>query len=91
MDLIDAMMERLRHIEPRMTRERLSVLEDALRHEFGGTSGRLRKKRRTKQQQAAEVLRDGFDGSIEQLAAHLGCHRTTIYRVIRSRPRNVAK
>jgi DNA invertase Pin-like site-specific DNA recombinase len=91
MDLIDMMLARVRHIEPRMTAERLQALEAALRQEFGGATVRVKKKGKTKQQVAAEIMAVGFDGNVERLAIELGCHRSTIYRVIRSRPKVFAK
>jgi transcriptional regulator of acetoin/glycerol metabolism len=88
MDLIDRMIRRLQHIEPGVDATRLSALEDALRQEMGGTVARVRKRRKTKAAQVAEVLDSEFTGDVELLAARLGVHRATIYRVLRSRPRN---
>lgn len=87
MDLIDEMIQRLKHIEPKLTDDRARVLEDALRDDMGGAFARVRKRRRTKADQITEMLAKGFDGDVERLAIRLGCHRSTVYRVLRARPK----
>lgn len=85
-DLIDYMMQRIRHIEPHITDEKALQLERALRLEFGGVVTRTRK-RLSRDNLRDEVMKR-FDGrNVKQVASELGVHRSTIYRVLNSRPR----
>ena len=84
-DVIDYMIERIRHIEPHITDEKALTLEKALRLEFGGTVTRTRK-RLNPDGLRREVMKR-FDGrNVKQVASELGVHRSTIYRVLSNRP-----
>ena len=84
-DLIDRAIARLRQIEPTIDTARLAALEDVLRAEFGGVYSRTAK-RSSKDRAAlhAEILRLWRDRSAIDIARALGCHRSTIYRVLGS-------
>jgi transcriptional regulator of acetoin/glycerol metabolism len=89
MDLIDRMIRRLQHIEPHLTADRVQRIETALRAEFGGVVTRTRK--RSKNTEIEDAVRAKYDGDVARLAADLGCHRSTVYRVLSGRLRKVAK
>jgi transcriptional regulator of acetoin/glycerol metabolism len=89
MDLIDRMILRLHHIEPHIDAASLRRLEVALRLECGGEVGRVRK--RTKKDAVEEAVREHYTGDVARLAAEIGCHRSTVYRVLSSRMQKVAK
>lgn len=84
-DLIDRAIDRLRHIHPEMNPERLAALEDVLRAEFGGEYTRPAKRGNAEREALrAEILRLWRDKSAIDIARALGCHRSTIYRVLGS-------
>ena len=85
MDLIDRMIHRLRHIEPRLSPEKAEALEQRLREEFGGVSTKTRKRSKTKKQEVEAALHVEFRGNVDDFARQLGCHRSTVYRVLSSR------
>ena len=89
MDLIDRMIRRLQHIEPHLTADRVQRIETALRVEFGGVVTRTRK--RSKKTEIEDAVRAKYDGDVARLASELGCHRSTVYRVLSGRLRKVAK
>jgi transcriptional regulator of acetoin/glycerol metabolism len=89
MDLIDRMIRRVQHIEPSIDATRLHRLEVALRLECGGEVTRTRK--RTKKDAVEDAVRDRYDGDVARLAAEIGCHRSTVYRVLSGRLQKVAK
>lgn len=85
-DIVDCLIQRVRHIEPHITDEKALQLEQSLRLEFGGVVMRARK-RMGRDHFRREVMKR-FDGkNVNQVAAELGVHRSTIYRVLNSRPR----
>lgn len=83
MDLIDRMIERLKHIEPGLTESRADALERVLREEFAGEVVRVRK--RAKNKEIEKAVREKFNGrNVAELARELGVHRATVYRVLSS-------
>jgi chorismate mutase len=83
------MIRRLQHIEPHIDTARLQRLEMALRLECGGEVGRVRK--RTKKNAVEDAVREHYNGDVARLAAEIGCHRSTVYRVLSGRLQKVAK
>jgi Mor family transcriptional regulator len=83
MDLIDRMIERLKHIEPALGEDRAEALERVLREEFAGEVVRVRKRGRNSD--IEQAVRERFNGrNVAELAKELGVHRATVYRVLSS-------
>lgn len=84
-DLIDRAIDRIRHIEPNIPAERLEVLEDVLRVEFGGKRARVARRGNAERDALhAEIRRIWQDrkATTRAIARALGIHHSTVARAL---------